>query len=312
MIRPYQPGDASKISTFLTTPQYKRDLQFWVLLNRVLPEQESIIYVAENDGEIIGHYAAIPQTINYRGDKIKAALGLHALVSEDFRNTFTIFKLTKGVYKILENNSFDIIFGFPNQKFKDFQVKVDKWKEIKTIHSFQSKIKQGFKNINKIEKANNSFETYYKISELLDIQHQVENDHVSIRRSVSYYIWRYLHHPQQLYDSYFISNNGVMVGFIVFKIFKTENDIRGHVIDFIKTQDLTNKDIINCAMSYFQGKVDTLSLWPIDDSFEKDLLDYGFSNENGFETFFGYKNINDSFEFNFDNFYLQMGDSDAF
>ena len=50
MIRPYRPGDSSKISTFLTTPQYNRDLQFWVWLNRVLPEQESMIYVADNNG----------------------------------------------------------------------------------------------------------------------------------------------------------------------------------------------------------------------------------------------------------------------
>ena len=70
--------------------------------------------------------------------------------------------------------------------------------KIKTIHSFQSKVKQGVKNKNKIEKVNNSYEDYYKISELLDIQHQVENDRISIRKSVSYYIWRYLHHPQQL------------------------------------------------------------------------------------------------------------------
>ena len=65
-------------------------------------------------------------------------------------------------------------------------------------------------------------------------------------------------------------------------------------------------------MAYFQGKVDTLSLWPIDDSFEKELLEYGFTNENGFETFFGYKKISESIEVDFDNFYLQMGDSDAF
>ena len=101
-------------------------------------EQESVVYVAENNenDEIIGHYAAIPTNNKLQGNKIKAALGLHALVSEDFENTFTIFKLTKGVYKILKDNSVDIIYGL-NQKFKDFQVKVDKWKKLKPFIHFK-------------------------------------------------------------------------------------------------------------------------------------------------------------------------------
>ena len=88
VIRPYKFGDVQNIVTLLNRTKYHRDTVFWVWLNRLLPEEESIIHVAENNGQIIGHYAAIPQTINYKGQKIKAALGLHAYVAEEFRNTF--------------------------------------------------------------------------------------------------------------------------------------------------------------------------------------------------------------------------------
>lgn len=312
VIRPYKFGDVQNIVTLLNRTKYQRDTAFWVWLNRLLPEEESIIHVAENNGQIIGHYAAIPQTINYKGQKIKAALGLHAYVAEEFRNTFTIFKLTKGVYQTLKCKNFDMIYGFPNQKFREFQIKVDKWKEIKMIYSYQNKIKNNVLFQYKLKKADNTFDTYYKLSELIDSQKEIKNADISVDKPISYYVWRYLYHPQKLYHCYFILNKKNILGFIIFKVFKSENDVRGHVVDFIKTESLSILDIINCAMSYFKDKVDVLSLWPINDCFENELLNYGFTKKNGFETFFGFKKINHSLEVNFDNFSIQMGESDAF
>ena len=123
-IRPYSRGDAKQIfGLFQKYTKYKRDASFWTWMNRIL--SDSIVVVAEEEGNIIGHYAILPRTcVLNNGLELKAGLGVHAFVAPDRRNEISIFSISSLAYKLAKEKGIDFVYGFPNQNYRLIQEKI--------------------------------------------------------------------------------------------------------------------------------------------------------------------------------------------
>ncbi len=314
-IREYRSGDSEKIyKLFSEHTPYKRDAEFWVWLNRMLSDQKSIIVVAVKENELIGHYAVIPQTININNDIYSSGLAIHAFIHPDHRNGFLIFQITKKMYKLAKSRNIDFIYGFPNKNFRDIQIKADKWIEISLFNSLEKTNLDHTDTNFSLVSCSTNYQDVYTLSEVIDKTDISENIH--IKKSLNYYINRYLNHPQAPYQNFFIKNNSEIIGFVCLKTYE-ENGIKsGHIIDYLVTETNSFNDIIKVTENYFHKKAEKLSFWKFDEKTKSILLKNGF-NENGFETFFGIKMLDDNKELekqlsNFTNWDLCMGDSDAF
>ena len=315
-VREYKSGDSKKIYELFTefTP-YIRDEKFWVWINRMLSDEKSLIVVAESGDKIVGHYAVIPQEFLIQNESYKIGFAIHAFIHPDFRSTFMIFQITKRMYKIAKEQAIEAIYGFPNANFRDIQVKADKWKQVslfKALEKTSLKKSENRFNLKKIEKNHSD---YYILSEVLDSQ-SVNQDCLKLRKNLNYYINRYIHHPQDLYESFFIENNGEYLAFIVLKTYQDYDQKIGHLVDYVATEQVTFEEVLIEVENYFTDKVSKLSFWKFGESQKEILLKKGFK-ENGFETFLGIKMLSNNHKLeekllNFDNWELCMGDSDAF
>ncbi|AEA34592.1 GNAT family N-acetyltransferase [Hippea maritima] len=315
-IREYKPGDSKKICELLDTyTPYDRDEKFWIWINRLLSIKKTVVVVAESKNKIVGHYAVIPQYLNIKGNIYNAGLAIHAFIHPDYRNTFMVFEITKMMHNLAKKNGIEIIYGFPNSKFRSILLKIHKWKEValfKSLEKFSLERKEHNFKLIKVEK---NYLHYYELSEILDSQINNKNK-VKVEKNLIYFVNRYINHPQNLYKNFFIEKNGQKVAFIVLKIYEKKGVRIGHLIDYVKNSKISFQDILNIVENYFYDKVNKLSFWKFDETQKEILLKNGFE-EKGFETCLGIKMLIDNkkienFLLNFDNWTLCMGDSDAF
>jgi hypothetical protein len=84
----------------------------WAYLNN--PSGKSIVAIAEEHGEIVGHYAMIPMPFLLDDRHITGYLSMTTMVRPDFQGKGLFKLLAQEVYKTREEDSF--VYGFPNSK----------------------------------------------------------------------------------------------------------------------------------------------------------------------------------------------------
>lgn len=312
-IRPYSTGDAEQIfRLFQEHTKYKRDAAFWIWMNRIL--SDSIVSVAEEKGSIIGHYAILPRRCVLNNElELKAGLGVHAFVAPDRRNEASIFSISGLAYKLAKEKGIDFVYGFPNQNYRLIQEKIEKWKRVslfnalvKDAYSFQ---KNDYEyKWESIKQPNWDF--LFLLNELLERE---DLSQIHFKRTVDYWNKRYFLHPQKPYDVWKVTQ-AEKKGVIVVKIFEEDAKTKLHLIDYVKEPEIDLSKAIKDIAKLYEGKFDKLVFWPFNKSTSKELINLGF-NENGFDTFFAIKKLNQEvpeYLFEFDKWHLVMGDSDAF
>lgn len=314
-VREYQSGDSRKIySLFNEHTPYLRDDKFWVWINRMLSDERSLIIVAEEKGQIIGHYAVIPKTITVKGVSYSAGFAIHAFIHPDYRNGFLIFQITKKMYRVAHDYGLDFIYGFPNENFREIQVKAEKWKEVQLFKALEKTPFSEIETNLTLTQFSDNYTDIYTLSEIIDESQVVSS--VIIKKSLNYYLNRYIRHPQSLYENYFITKNKETVAFVCLKKFNNGSESIGHLIDYISTDRIFFEEILAVVENYFYNKVDKISVWKFNDSNQNILLNNNFE-MTGFETFLGVKLLIEDKELekqltDFKNWQLCMGDSDAF
>lgn len=312
-IRPYSTGDAEKIfRLFQKHTRYKRDAPFWVWMNRIL--SDSIVSVAEENGNIIGHYAILPRRCVLNKElELKAGLGVHAFVAPDRRNEASIFSISGLAYQLAEERGIDFIYGFPNQNYRLIQEKIEKWKRVslfnalvKDASSFQT---NDFEyKWDRIKQSNWNF--LFLLNDMLERE---DVSQIHFKRNVDYWNKRYFLHPQKKYDVWEVTQ-AEKKAVIVVKLFEEDTITKLHLIDYVKESGIDLIKAIKDVAKLYKGKFNKLVFWPFNQSVLKELINLGF-NESGFDTFFAIKKLNQEvpeYLFDFDKWHLVMGDSDAF
>lgn len=313
IIRPYQCGDAKGIfNLFQQYTPYKRDEAFWVWINRILAH--SIISVAELNGDIVGHYAILPRICRLKnGSLVRSGLGIHAFVEPKHRDKVSIFSISSLAYKLAKDCGIQFIYGFPNVHYRLIQEKIERWKKVELFNALVKKpdqISSSLKfNWTKIGERN--YKDLLELNELFEKNELKYNGFVS---GLDFWYKRYFHHPQNLYEVWKVSNNGLTAGFLVSKLFEVEGFIRLHIVDFIFSNTHKLTDFLPDIESKFNN-VKEMVFWPFNPEVSESLKEYGFVDE-GFDTYFGIKildkSIDDSLILDFRDWHLAMGDSDAF
>tara|TARA_B110000003_G_scaffold274270_1_gene313871 strand:- start:477 stop:1472 length:996 start_codon:yes stop_codon:yes gene_type:complete len=324
-IRVASSVDAEKICLLFkrVAPEHERGIDFWVWINRMLSEEDSIIAVAEYEGEIIGHYAIIPQKIIISEAEYNTGLGIHAIIQEDKNDLVSIYEISNLAYREAKRIGLKFIYGFPNKNYRLIQEKIERWKIISLFRAYETDIsnyKLNFKlNSFIINKLNKTFESFYELSKLIDTN--ISNTSVNFKKSLNYYVNRYLNHPQGLYNSYKVIDIFGNKACLFLKEYQdTSTGIKkGHLIDFIKEEEFDVKALLDIAVLILkERKIGMISFWPMNKRI-KEIFNAIKVEPCGFETFLGVKFLNKEFEkehkeelLNIENWTLNMGDSDAF
>ena len=318
-IRAYKPGDGLKLSSLFTKySPYLRDDKFWVWINRFFT-QKSIVAVAECNGNIVGHYAVLPQKMQIDGINYNTGLGIHAFISPDHANNMSIFQISAYAYQIAKEQGLDFIYGFPNKNYRLIQEKIERWKKVALFNALELPNEQLLNNydhdyyVEQIDFSN--FSDFYCLNDILE---QSPHNKVEITQNVSYWNNRYILHPQHPYIYLKVSIKGNIVGYFIGKYF-TNNNIRYfHIVDFATYDLVVMREVLLAIFHHQSSHFDKVSCWKGDDRTNHAYRELGFQ-ETGFDTFLGIKFLNKDVEkkisdtvLNFDNWRIVMGNSDAF
>lgn len=318
-IRPYQAGDGKRISELFSrlTP-YKRDSDFWLWINRIWPEKPSIIAVAEDDGEIVGHYAILPFTIQYGDRLIRSGLGIHAFVAPDSRGKVPIFQISKKCYSLARDAGIQFLWGFPNANYRIIQEKVEGWQRVELFNAWEKTCAKQPNSSLELETINlGDANQLLRLSDFIDICPL--GAHFGVTPSLKGWLNRYDRHPQNNYVFHLAMAGTQPVAALVTKIYNDPSSgIRnGHLVDLASLPSVNPTELITALDNWFASRADRLSFWPINPAFRAGLEATGFK-DTGFSTFFGIKLLDPSLESIRDNlsdpanWNLVMGMSDVF
>lgn len=322
VIREAKATDRDSIISFFNefNLPYLRDRSYWIWLNRIVTTDYSIVAIAEYEGKVIAHYAIVPLDINVLGFKYRGAQGLNAVVSEKHRNKVQIYKVSNFAYKIAKKRGIDFMYAFPNKGYWEMQVKIEGCKLLSVINSYKiaSNIYKELPREITIDNFKGDREDFFNMDKL--VEHYNNFNNISVHKNLSYYINRYINHPQNLYSCHFIRIADEIEGFIVLKKYTNpySKEISGHLIDYVISDNVSEKQLINFTNKYFNQKnIANVIYWPTNNNFKEALKLFPFTLE--FESFpcikFFNKELNIEIKdkiMNFKNWNMNMGDCDVF
>ena len=284
-------------------PEYQRSPDYLDWFEDCFSDSESIVCVAECDNKIIAHYRISPKLVKINGKIIKSGFGSQAIVDKNFKNKVTIMQITSLAYEMARDSGIEFIYGFPNNNYSIIQQKIEKWDEISRFKSIEFTVEQ--KN-----KADFYYVEFSKLNDLEILQNLnfcLKLFDNSILRKAEYYLKRY----DDRYKKYFIYKNDKLCGMFISKDYKKK---KYHMVDFIV--DKKNLDVLwSCFLSSRTNN--NISIW-LCNTITSDFISKKIKNtSHGFQTNFMFKMLSDNKNLKndaskFDNWCINMGDSDAF
>jgi hypothetical protein len=305
-IRPYNPGDESGIlELFKAAFKHDRLIEEWRWRFIDNPSGKACIYVCDDIGKIIGHYAVSPAIFNVKGSEYVGTQEIDLMVSSDYtkglKKAGIFLKLGKILYEHVKRDGIHFTFGFPNQNSSPIGAKHLGWVKMDEIplYSFyldKKIIDKKFKDsLTKKLMAFAFYEaqlTFFRLvrsfnSQKLNDIRQIDsfdedvntlwkenskNYEISIIRNADYLNWRFFQHPKKPYKVFGLYKDKSLYGYIALKIQESEQDSfkEGLIVDiFTRWDDIkTAKLLLIKAIDFFKtNKCDVVRSWMMPDFF---------------------------------------------
>lgn len=284
-IRPYRQGDEEGIlildDKLFSSKWNPRTLENWHWkFTGSNPAGHALVWVAEHQGEIVGHFAAVPYRLKVFDREIMASHTIGAMVDERFQNRGLLKFINDRLVENLIQYDINYTWAFPNEQGYRFETKAlggqdlinfDVWKwtrgennqalfmtDVKTLSAFDTGVDRLW------ESCRNQYE-------------------IAVVRKKEYLNWRYLSRPDQKYFPMALYENNLMKGYVVAKLFTEGRTLRGHVVDLFapKDDEKSLRSLLSGGMHFLKKKkVDEVTIWfwgnPL---VEKIMMEVGFVKE---------------------------------
>jgi len=287
--------------------------EFWNWRFEKNPHGIPIIKLAFLNERLVGNYLLHPVRMKWNKKSIRPLFSMTIMIDPDFSGKGIMTNLATQVYESACSNNFDFIFVFVNNNSKYLFTKKLDFKQLQIMSelSFDTHQVIDFKSnlyCEKIDFFDDSFSNFY--NEQIDNQ-----DYIIVPRTKEYLNWRYVKHPEISYYCYQILLNGTLQGFFILKIYQNKTC---HIVDFfIKNSEDVYKSMISASISFCKERsLSNLTLWV-----NRQLPLYSFLQNIGFHaseqlTYFIVNKLNpikfDRILFDYDKWYLTMGNSDVY
>ncbi|MDD5431732.1 MAG: GNAT family N-acetyltransferase [Candidatus Omnitrophica bacterium] len=253
LFRKYNNGDEKQIvdlynRCFVLTRPRMLDDWYWEFKNGL--DGNAVIYVAELEGSIVGHFSGVPFKFKLGNNTLTAYYALDLMVSPECRRkgiATSILKTSIGS-GVLENSlsygmANDIHLSLGTRKFNyltlgfipRFIKDNSGWfsfSRIKNVFNIYSKKRIKITSIDSFDEEANEF--WAKVS---------KNYSAATVRDADYLNWRYVSKPYNNYKKFLIRENGEIVGYFVLEC-KT---VVGLIVEILID---CRKDVVNAALDF--------------------------------------------------------------
>ncbi len=227
-------------------PDYPYDEAYYTWQYLRNPAGESRIFLAECEGEIVGMYCLIPNTIELGARHCKIWRVQNVMMRPDFRMKGTFFELMMAAQQHQSWLDTDFFFAFPNENsFRSFEkfgyvvqndvifFEMNRHPKHEILQQYQITIANNFSFLD---------DSFFKALE-------PQPNHLSISKHSDFLTWRYIDRPGAFYKIFIIKENRLPVGYMVIKKYTNERKIiSNHICELKVIAD--NKEMILALMCY--------------------------------------------------------------
>jgi len=276
-IRRYRDGDKEAIVELLRIvfgKGYTRE--YWNWKYRENPGGPSMVWLAEHDGKIVGHYGIIPVPMKLGNSYIKGSFSTDAATHPLYRGQGVFSALVNRAYLDVAGSQVPLTYGLPRVEmgpiykryewaghicFMRYMVKILNWNAALgryidnelvtgTISSVLGKMRRpmsppdGSVEIEEISRFDGRIDRFWADASRCFT--------VIVRRDQTRLNWRYADHPQDKYTIYTAVKGDRILGYCVLKIGpgkgrgKQENLRVGFIVDIIGI----GQDIVGCLVRW--------------------------------------------------------------
>lgn len=265
-IRSYLKGDEKAImdldARVLPSIWNRRTLQNWYWkYTETNPAGHSLVWVAEHDDRLIGHFAAVPYRLKVLDEILIASHSIGALVEEKYQNRGLLKLVGDKLMEDLVGHNIPYTWGFPNVRAYAFEKVALGYGDLINFDEWQLP-KKGLErkepplSFRKITAFNQDFDRLWDAC--------APGYDVAVVRDKTYLNWRFFGRPDWWYFPYGFYENDQLKGYIVFKLYREEKLLRGHIIDIFARRDdeETFSQLIDGGLNFFaEQAVDMVTVW---------------------------------------------------
>ncbi|MGD9344558.1 MAG: GNAT family N-acetyltransferase [Candidatus Aminicenantes bacterium] len=346
-IRKYRPGDESKINDMYNSVfGTDRSLETWHWKYNLSPRGDiKLIYVMEDDGQIVGQYANLPLDVIYKGQMILGAEPVDISIEEGFRGKKLVVPLFATQPPLARAEGIRFGFGFPNEAHYPVGREVLGYKDVGDVLLMRAylnpllilaKLVRNPKILDllrplskwlsrflyrrrwKESQEDGTLEQVTSFDERFDRfwERMIGRYPIMVARHRRYLNWRYVQRPDVEYSTFTAIRDGELQGFVVLSV--QHRFVRqGLVADLLAVDEKTMEILMKQAMRYFLAKgVDMVSSWNwAQTEFLRVVENLGFRRRRVAAPLvcmiFDDQLIDESFITDPQNWYVTLGDSDG-
>lgn len=265
-IRAYEAGDEKAIMALdaraLPSVWNRRTLANWYWkYTETNPAGKALVWVADHKEQMVAHFAAVPYRLKTFDEELLASHSIGALVEEKYQNRGLLKVVGDKLMEDLKAKNISYTWGFPNRRAYEFEkmafgygdlLNFDEW----VLPGKDLKRREPPLSFQKVTVFTQAFdELWERCSPGYD---------VAVRRDAAYLNWRYLERPDWWYFPYAVVEDNQVKGYVVLKLYREENLLRGHIVDIFAAKDdeETLSQLIDGGLNFFaeQG-VDDVMIW---------------------------------------------------
>ncbi|MBN2099830.1 MAG: GNAT family N-acetyltransferase [Dehalococcoidia bacterium] len=259
-IRLATPDDGQAIVDLFRSVGWKFEMSHWKWKYLDNPTGKRCIFVAQDNGRIVGHYAAVPTYMNFKGQKVLGAQRTDAAVDAMYRGKGMFGALYRESCSAAASHGIQFLYGTPNEMSYGRLVKLgtcdspglprlEKVLDAKAVIKMTTgsakmaaaadKPAHVFLKLCKGDRKPESV-GHLKVSRVAALDERFDDlwlkakddSRVSVWKDSSYLKWRYLACPDREYAVLTAEEQGNLIGFAVLRCVSEELR-RGYVVDFL-------------------------------------------------------------------------------
>jgi len=225
------------------------------------PAGPSLIWLAEHDNRLIGHFAAVPYRLKVFDEEVTASHSIGALVEKKYQKRGLLKLVGDKLMEDLVKNNIPYTWGFPNVLAYQFEkvalgygdlINFDEW-QLPREKLVRKEPPLSFRKITTFD------ETFDRLWDECSPQYDV-----AVKRDKTYLNWRFIDRPDWWYFSYGHYEGDRLKGYIVMKLYREEEMLRGHIIDIFarKDDEETFSHLLAGGINFFaEQAVDMVTVW---------------------------------------------------
>jgi len=280
-IRPYNPGDEQQILEMdwllFPDPWNKRNLDNWRWKHAGNnPAGKAIIYVMENEGKIIAHFAVVPYRLRVFGENVLASHSIGSMVLPEYQGKGLIKFVADKLFEEVMKKRIAFSYGFPNILAYDLHKKLMGYNDVAQISTME-KSTSATKEVLSASNLRAGFLPIQRFDSAVDaLWERVKDDHkISVIRDAAFLNWRYLERPDQKYYAFGHYEDDSLAGYVILKLYKDAQIIKGHIVDILSLsgrEDIALSLIEASGQFFGRNKADLQSAWVAGSRMYNDIL----------------------------------------